>query len=64
MTLTPQDKQRLRAMGIFVYCQFSTGECVVEHNGIHCCKTTAHLKRLANPTLLDRIRHFFAGEVA
>ncbi|WP_162500891.1 hypothetical protein [Modicisalibacter coralii] len=64
MTLTREEKQRLRSLGIYVCCEFSTGECVVEQSGVTCRKSAEHLKRLANPSIGERIRNWLIGRVA
>ena len=65
MILTTPDKTRLRALGIYVYDVFeSTGECIVEAGGVQYRERVAHLKRLARPSIIDRLRSWISGEVA
>lgn len=61
MTLTAQDKQRLRGIGVRTCFEISPDEWLVEKCGIQYRDSTAHLKRIVRPTLLDRLRHLLAG---
>ena len=63
MTLYTDEIIRLQKLGIIVRLQCQ-GVAVCYQGGVEVRHTISHLKRLANPTMGERIRNWLIGRVA